>query len=592
MFKKMSAAACMLLMAASVSACGPAEEDNNGTSCEDGQINIAADVKSGETVVIAKGCYDTCENDAACGAGNKCQTTSAGGVCVTGTTTPTNNNDKPNNDTPNNDTPNNSTSNNSTSNNSTSNNTTNTGNTGNTNTGNTTTTTPPNNNSTPVPTGDACGGDADCGASGTCVTGFPEGYCSVIGCSTDGDCGATGICASVSDTQTACLATCADDTGCRSGYTCQDGGAGATVCLPEPAAPGDACETEDDCGGATCFGFGEQGYCAFGCNGDNPCPDGFSCGLFNQLGQDDIGICQPDCTDDSMCRSDLSCVDSDGDADKECFVPVASGTGTPADGCTSVEDCAGGLDGFCLEEDTMSGEFVGGYCTLTCELDDECGVGNHCALKGRVISGNATVGLCVRGCADGSQCGAGQFCTDADASGNKECWGQDIAGPCNDTTPCDAGEHCAFKGDVNANPGDGICLADCTDASMCETGEFCVNGDDEGPNECFDREIASGSGAPGDACTSTTDCAGGFSGQCIEEQSATDFPGGYCITGCDAADPNSCVAGSACTTLTVDMMGGTADFCLATCDANNACRTGYECIDPATGMPGASGFCF
>lgn len=593
MFKKFSTAAGLLLISISMTAACGGNNEPAADSCEESQVEVGADVPDGNGgVAIAKGCYETCDpNGNDCASGETCTETSLGGLCVGGSTA---NNTNPNNMNTNNTSANNTSANNTSANNTAANNTNNTSTTpNNSNTGNTSTTPPNTNTGNGIDdAGAACASDADC--DGTCIATeqFPGGYCSSLGCTADTECGQSGVCVNVGDSN-ACLASCADESDCREGYACQDDGAGGNICFPQPPDPGAACSSDADCGGAVCFGIGEQGYCAFGCDMDNPCPTGFSCGLFNQVG-DNIGICQPDCTEDSECRSDLVCTDTDADNDSECFIEVASGPGGPADPCTEITDCSGGLDGFCIEEDM--GEFVGGYCTFVCEEDSECTEGSHCGIIGGVSQNNPNLGICVKDCATGADCSSDQFCGDPDQDNVNECWGQEITPPCTMDTDCNAGEVCSLKGRVGGTAEEGLCLASCAADADCDAaaGETCADANGDGANVCFPGEFADGAGTAGDACTSTGDCAGGVDGTCLEEgmdmNGNTTFPGGYCTTLCSDV---ACNADEQCIALPTDEMGGTVELCLANCTAGAGCRQGYECLDPATGMPTTGdGICF
>ena len=74
------------------------------------------------------------------------------------------------------------------------------------------------------------------------------------------------------------------------------------------------------------------------------------------------------------------------------------------------------------------------------------------------------------------------------------------------------------------------------------------------PDPNPDPEPTSVIGTP---CESNAEC--GFGGFCI-----TDFPDGYCITGCDPADPEACDGGNPCLRL------GENDLCVDACESARA----------------------
>ena len=597
MFKKLSTAAGLLLISASMVACGGNNVDTPET-CEDGQLNVAADVANGDgEVLIPKGCYDTCANDSECGSTEACVTTSQGGVCVGGASA---NNTDPNNMNAN------STSNNSTSNNSTSNNTVPNGNPNNTvPNGNPNNTVPNGNPNNTVPNGNpngnpntgtgiadagaVCGSDADCDDICILDDSFPQGYCTSLGCS-EGDCGTNGTCLDIGDGNTACFASCAiGGTDCRDGYTCQDDGGGGGVCAPEPAAVGSACDDDADCSGAQCLGVGD-GYCTGGCEDDAGCPDGNICSLFGEFGEN-IGICTPECSSDADCRDGLLCVDTDGNGSTECFAPVAFGPGATGDACTDTPDCSGGVNGICLNDEVFGGmgPWEDNYCSRFCEIAvNDCDEGAHCSSFFDV--GNPDFGLCVATCTTTADCPNGQFCGDADNDGANECWFQEITPPCEDDSGCDMGENCALIGQAGGTATQGVCLENCTMDADCSTmGDRCVDTDGNSSTECVPA-FADGTGVVGDACASTNDCSGGIDGFCFEEDMGA-FPAGYCSENCE--DDMMCPGGSTCQTFSTGE-NTTISFCTADCDANNPCsRTGYECLDPMNLMTTTgAGFCF
>jgi hypothetical protein len=84
--------------------------------------------------------------------------------------------------------------------------------------------------------------------------------------------------------------------------------------------------------------------------------------------------------------------------------------GTAGKACASDADCGGQKD-TCVNElpfDTFSSyeniAAPGGYCTLKCSLDAECGAAAQCIARG--LQG----GLCLQRCADKADCREGYGC--------------------------------------------------------------------------------------------------------------------------------------------------------------------------------------
>lgn len=84
----------------------------------------------------------------------------------------------------------------------------------------------------------------------------------------------------------------------------------------------------------------------------------------------------------------------------------------------------------------------------------------------------------------------------------------------------------------------------------------------------------------GDSCTTSTDCSVNGDRLCDTSQ-----PDGYCtVFNCE---PDSCPEGEAICVAFDDMVCGMPDprrrfartFCMAVCDDNSDCRSGYQCID-------------
>ena len=76
--------------------------------------------------------------------------------------------------------------------------------------------------------------------------------------------------------------------------------------------------------------------------------------------------------------------------------------------CDTTSDC----DQKCL---TSSSDWPGGFCTVACTSDSDCGEGNHCISE----DGGVCVFACTR-TADCSFLGSGYTCTEVDAIDNSK----------------------------------------------------------------------------------------------------------------------------------------------------------------------------
>lgn len=205
-------------------------------------------------------------------------------------------------------------------------------------------------------TGDQCN-------SGTCLAGYPGGYCTSP-CGTQfSDCEPGSECFSWRDGAATCMARCSADAQCRPGYRCevnaeQTGGdsvrafcvprcdafgdcpdgtscdAGSGQCVAGSAAPGPIgafCAGGGDCQSGTCEASWPNGYCTDSC-GTCPagavCVDGScldACGTANDCRfryACVAGGCQPGCAVDSECTGGLVCNTASG----ECVSPTAGAT--------------------------------------------------------------------------------------------------------------------------------------------------------------------------------------------------------------------------------------------------------------------------
>ncbi len=377
--------------------------------------------------------------------------------------------------------------------------------------------------------GTACADASACmGTEAACITeadqGFPAGYCT-SSCTSDAQCGSTGVCLIDENGSGLCLAACGSDANCREDYTCQNVSGVAQACFPAPpdyGTIGGECTSDDAGNTADC---GEVGLCAddsFGFPG---------------------GYCVGPCVGDSDCGEGGNCVadfftwqDANG---------TANDNGTCMDACASADDCRDGYG--CVDYDT---DGVGECVPSNTEGEAP---GAACAADGLECSG--LLGQCLgeaSGFPDAGYCIS--FC--------------DVEGACIDGSHCSDGIFTGFE----------ICVQDCATDADCGDGLTCQDIDQDGANECMpEQEVANGSGAPGDACASTGDCAGGENGFCISE-AGSGFPGGYCTVDC-TADEALCVAGSSCAALS-----DTQSLCLDDCMNTSDCRgDGYACMDLTNG---------
>ncbi len=364
---------------------------------------------------------------------------------------------------------------------------------------------------------------------------------------------------------------------------------------------GDPCTSGGECVSGACLDEANTGwsggYCTAAC-GDpalNPteCGSGAHCAAYDA--ESGYGFCFRDCANNNSCRTPYyQCFDWDGDGTRSECAPVASGTGTVGAPCDSIHDCAGGQLGFCLFEEYG---WRNGYCTLTCSTS--CPSGSHCALV------DAGEGICMQNCASTANCRAdGYVCGDGDGAGTNECFpaatgtgavGDACAGTwecagglgglcysaengwkdgycmqeCSNTVTCPTGSRCAYK-DASGN---GLCLDNCSTNNECRSGVGyqCVNGDFSSDNSKECHAAATGTGAPGAACTELWDCSGGLFGFCY-----TGLPNGYCLIECTAGT-GTCPSGSFCTSALSD----TAQFCADSCASPAECRSAdsYQCMN-------------
>jgi hypothetical protein len=287
-------------------------------------------------------------------------------------------------------------------------------------------------------------------------------------------------------------------------------------------------------------------------------------------------------------------------------------------GCKRDSDCKTGRCRRSLQiaAGTDALDAPGGYCTLECETDSQCGRGGQCS-----VAAAAETGQCLGDCSADGDCREGYACVGA--SGGLGGQGFKVAGSCQPRSPirrlasgvvgrtcvsdadC-AGGRCAASSPLGpAYPGN-YCTARCFEDEDCGVGGACLvfEGSSE-PGHCFEScgadadctreqyrclQLRPGFDAcypapralpdhmAGKACDSDAAC-GGVLKSCVHELPYGTFsayepvpaPGGYCTQDCSLDD--QCGAGAQC--ISHGVMGG---MCLATCNEAMDCREGYECV--------------
>jgi hypothetical protein len=192
------------------------------------------------------------------------------------------------------------------------------------------------------------------------------------------------------------------------------------------------------------------------------------------------------------------------------------------DECTGTTDCPG----ICITE------LPGGYCTATCETDEDCPESTACIGLGGGFSGclvTCDPSATERECRMGYGCGASMF----------------LPAP--------------------------ICLPGCTDDTDCPMGRSCdPTGGREGAGACIDP-----SAMIGDACVASSECPAG--GSCFREETS-GIPGGTCGgRGCDVETNTGCTGDAQC------IPAGFRPLCLDGCTSDDDCtRAGLACVTSTT----------
>lgn len=279
---------------------------------------------------------------------------------------------------------------------------------------------------TPLPAdtaGKPCAGNDECGP-GTCATevegldgeptAAPDGYCMGM-CASDTDCGAGGVCVGggAQGAMGLCYEGCTADTDCREGYLC---GPITSTCRPAPPTDqladdvaGTACAADGDCSGGVCLTMrGDNdplpgGYCSGACLQDSHCGAG---GLCRRTGAG-AGRCYESCATDTDCTRDgYRCREIGGDVLGCLPAPDPLPDGVTGQACASDADCSAVVGACAAELPAAGGGGIaapGGYCTIECEVDIDCGAGAVCV----TTRGGAR---CFKSCADVTECRADYVC--------------------------------------------------------------------------------------------------------------------------------------------------------------------------------------
>lgn len=281
-------------------------------------------------------------------------------------------------------------------------------------------------------------------------------------------------------------------------------------------------------------------------------------------------------------------------------------------GCKRDADCKNGRCAQTLRV-TPTAQTQGGYCTIDCNTDADCGLGGECA-----VPAGEEVGECLATCQTDRDCRADYRCVGSGSGG-----GLELSGSCQPKAKADqledgvAGKSCASDAQCAGGqclqtaplgmvlPGN-YCSGRCYEDSQCGSGGACLllDGSGElgfcyrscsedadcareryrcqllGPNfhGCYPAPDDLPDYTSGKACDADSDC-GGIPDSCRRELpfgSLASFevvaaPGGYCSQECSL--DRQCGAGGQCISRGIE--GG---LCLANCNEPSDCREGYTCI--------------
>jgi hypothetical protein len=284
-------------------------------------------------------------------------------------------------------------------------------------------------------------------------------------------------------------------------------------------------------------------------------------------------------------------------------------------GCRRDSDCKTGRCERSLQiaagGDTMAAP--GGYCTLDCTTDSQCGRGGQCS-----VPAGADAGQCLGDCKSNDDCREGYTCigalgglglalsgscqpkpevrklasgvvgricvSDADCAGGR-CAASSPLGPaypgnyctarCLEDADCGVGGACLV---FDKSPDAGHCFESCGSDADCMRDQYRCVQLKQGFDACYPAPRALPDNTTGTACDSDAAC-GGVLKSCARELPYGTFsayepvaaPDGYCTQECSLDD--QCGAGAQC--ISRGVMGG---MCLATCNQRSDCREGYECV--------------
>jgi hypothetical protein len=285
-------------------------------------------------------------------------------------------------------------------------------------------------------------------------------------------------------------------------------------------------------------------------------------------------------------------------------------------GCKRDSDCKTGRCERSLQIAAGADELdaPGGYCTLDCSTDSQCGNGGQCS-----VPAGADHGQCLGDCTSDGDCRDGYVCagsgrgfgglpltgscqpkpeirtlasgvvgricvSDADCAGGR-CAATSPLGPafpgnyctarCFEDSDCGVGGAClVFEG----SPDPGHCFESCQSDADCTREQYRCVQLRPGFDACYPAPRALPDGTTGKACDSDAAC-GGVRKSCAHELPYGTFsayepvaaPGGYCTQECSLDD--QCGAGAQC--ISHGPMGG---LCLANCHEDTDCREGYQCL--------------
>jgi len=405
------------------------------------------------------------------------------------------------------------------------------------------------NNTAPCNDGNACTTNDTCGG-GTC-NGGPAPDCNDNNPCTDDSCNpfALGVPAGCAHTNN--TAPCNDENACTTndtcgGGTCNGGSApdcndnnpctddscdAATGCVhtnnTAACDDGNACTTNDTCGGGTC-----NGGAAPNCNDNNPCTDD-SCNPFALGGP--AGCVHTNntapCDDGNACTTNDTCGGGtcNGGAAPNCNDnnPCTDDSCNPATGCVHTNNTAPCDDGnACTTNDTCGGGTCNGGPAPNCNDNNPCTDDSCNAATGCVHTNNT------------APCDDGNACTTSDTCGGGTCNGG-AAPNCNDNNPCTDDSCDPATGCVHTNN-----TAPCNDGSACTTGDTCGGGTCSGgpaPN-CNDNNLCTN-----DSCNPATGCV-------HTNNTASCDDGNACTTNdtcgggkCNPGGPTNCDDGNCCT---------------------------------------------